>query len=160
MAQETLLFLCTGNYYRSRFAELLFNHQSSRSDLGWIAVSRGLGLELGGGNIGPISRATVEGLAERGITVHEEFRYPLALERSDLDIANHIVALNNDEHLPLLKRKFPRWVERVEFWHVPDVDLASPFEALAQIDMNVRGLIQRLSRRTAAVSGHSDPWDG
>jgi hypothetical protein len=44
----------------------------------------------------------------------------------------------------------------VEFWHVPDVDLARPSEALAQIDMNVRALIQRLSRRPAVISGHSD----
>jgi protein-tyrosine phosphatase len=156
MAQKILLFLCTGNYYRSRFAELLFNHQSSRSDLRWIAVSRGLGLELGGGNVGPISRATVEGLTERGITASKEYRYPLALERSDLTVASHIVALDGNEHLPLLKRKFPSWAERVEFWHVPDVDLARPSEALAQIDMNVRALIQRLSRRPAVISGHSD----
>jgi protein-tyrosine phosphatase len=156
MEQKTVLFLCTGNYYRSRFAEMLFNHQSSRSDVAWVAISRGLGLELGGSNIGPISQATVEGLAERGIPVHKELRYPLGLERSDLTIASHIVALHGVEHLPLLKRKFPRWVERVEFWRVPDVDLVCPSKALAQIDKNVRGLIQRLSGRPAVISDNGD----
>ena len=44
---KTVLFLCTGNYYRSRFAEELFNHQAERADLDWIAQSRGLALERG-----------------------------------------------------------------------------------------------------------------
>ena len=26
--EKTVLFLCTGNYYRSRFAEELFNHEA------------------------------------------------------------------------------------------------------------------------------------
>ena len=37
-----VLFLCTGNYYRSRFAEMLFNALASRKDLDWTADSRGL----------------------------------------------------------------------------------------------------------------------
>ena len=52
---KTVLFLCTGNYYRSRFAEELFNHQAERADLDWIAQSRGLALERGAYNVGPIS---------------------------------------------------------------------------------------------------------
>lgn len=52
----------------------------------------------------------------------------------------------------MLERKFPRWVERVEFWHVPDVDLALPSEALAQIEQNVRGLIQRVKALNLELS--------
>ena len=37
-----LLFLCTGNYYRSRFAELLFNALAREAGLSWIASSRGI----------------------------------------------------------------------------------------------------------------------
>ena len=39
---KTVLFLCTGNYYRSRFAEILFNHLAGQSKLAWRADSRGL----------------------------------------------------------------------------------------------------------------------
>jgi len=38
---RTVLFLCTGNYYRSRHAEAVFNHHAERLGLGWRAVSRG-----------------------------------------------------------------------------------------------------------------------
>jgi protein-tyrosine phosphatase len=54
---KTVLFLRTGNYYRSRFAEELFNHEAERASLPWIAQSRGLALERGANNVGPIAPA-------------------------------------------------------------------------------------------------------
>ena len=46
--QQIVLFLCTGNYYRSRFAEAVFNSVAARMGLSWRASSRGLALERGG----------------------------------------------------------------------------------------------------------------
>ena len=43
--EKTVLFLCTGNYYRSRFAEVLFNSVAGKMGLPWRASSRGLALE-------------------------------------------------------------------------------------------------------------------
>jgi protein-tyrosine phosphatase len=43
--EKTVLFLCTGNYYRSRFAEVLFNSVAGTMGLPWRASSRGLALE-------------------------------------------------------------------------------------------------------------------
>jgi hypothetical protein len=40
-----ILFLCTGNYYRSRFAEILFNWHARQRGLRWTADSRGLALD-------------------------------------------------------------------------------------------------------------------
>ena len=37
-----LLFVCTGNYYRSRTAEELFNFLATHRTLSWRADSRGL----------------------------------------------------------------------------------------------------------------------
>ena len=39
---KRVLFLCTGNYYRSRFAEILFNQLAPTRGLNWRADSRGL----------------------------------------------------------------------------------------------------------------------
>ena len=44
---RTVLFLCTGNYFRSRFAEILFNSLSTQRGLDWTASSRGLAIERG-----------------------------------------------------------------------------------------------------------------
>jgi protein-tyrosine phosphatase len=45
---KTILFLCSGNYYRSRFAEEQFNHHAELAGLDWVAQSRGLALETWG----------------------------------------------------------------------------------------------------------------
>ena len=63
-----ILFLCSGNYYRSRFAELLFNHLAQENDLEWSADSRGI-IAAASRNPGPISQATLDGLAARSIPV-------------------------------------------------------------------------------------------
>ena len=140
-----VLFLCTGNYYRSRFAEHLFNYHAPNYQLPWRAFSRGLAIELVEKNAGPISLNTLEALAERGIELDEEVRSPIALAEQDLTAADHIIALKHAEHHPLMSQKFPGWVERVEYWHVHDIDFAKPEEALPQIEEAVRELLERLA---------------
>src|ERR1700684_2295954 len=66
-SERTVLFLCTGNYYRSRFAEILFNSVAGKMGLPWRASSRGLALERGLNNIGPMALAAVKALEDRGL---------------------------------------------------------------------------------------------
>ena len=47
MSQKVVLFLCTCNYYRSRFAEIVFNHKARKAGLDWQATSRGLARSFG-----------------------------------------------------------------------------------------------------------------
>lgn len=141
---QRLLFLCTGNYYRSRFAEMLFNTLAAEADLDWTATSRGIAADFGVQNVGPMSVHAVEGLMVRGIFVDEQVRFPIQLEEQDLEEADLVVALKEAEHRPLLRLRFPQWPDRVEYWHVDDLDLASPGGALGKIEMGVRDLIQRL----------------
>lgn len=140
-----VLFLCTGNYYRSRFAEHLFNHLVPDYGLPWQAFSRGLAIEMVDEHAGPISPFTLQGLAARGIPFGAPARGPIALSEQDLAAAHHIVALKQAEHRPLLSRTFPDWVERVEYWHVHDIDVALPEDALPQIEEAVQGLLNRLA---------------
>jgi protein-tyrosine phosphatase len=140
-----LLYLCTGNYYRSRFAEVLFNVEARRRQLDWIADSRGIATELGIDNVGPISIHAVRGLTARGIALDKELRFPLQLQERDLAHAQLIVAINEVEHRPMLGRRFPRWVDAVEYWHVADLDGAEPADALAAIEQETRRLLAKLA---------------
>src|SRR5947208_970613 len=110
-ATRTVLFLCTGNYYRSRHAEAVFNHHASLSGLGWRATSRGLALEFGANNVGPIARSTVARLAALGISHEPYLRMPARVTNADLAAAQLIVALKDAEHRPLMVERHPDWVE-------------------------------------------------
>ena len=89
--EKTVLFLCTGNYYRSRFAEVLFNSVAGKMGLPWRASSRGLALERGVNNVGPMAVAAVKALEARGLRgIAELARLPVAgdggrFRRSGLD---------------------------------------------------------------------------
>src|SRR5205809_4043415 len=118
---KTVLFLCTGNYYRSRFAEVLFNAVAGKMGLAWQASSRGLALERGVNNVGPMAAAAVKALEARGLHASADVaRFPTEAAADDFDVADWIVALKEAEHMPLLRERFPTWIEKVEFWHVDD----------------------------------------
>lgn len=141
-ATQQVLFLCTGNYYRSRFAEVYFNWQSERRGLFWVADSRGLAINPW--NHGPISRHTLARLRARGITSTSCDRSPVAITADDFQAADHVVAVKESEHRPLVEANFPAWAERVEYWHIDDLDCALPNVALPHIEREVDRLIERL----------------
>ncbi len=139
-SEKTVLFLCTGNYYRSRFAEVLFNSVASKMALPWRASSRGLALERGVNNVGPMAASAVKALEARGLRAVAEFgRFPIQLTLEDFETAHWIIALKEAEHLPLLQERFPAWTENVEFWHVDDAP-----EVLELIEREVMDLAARL----------------
>jgi protein-tyrosine phosphatase len=140
-----VLFLCTGNYYRSRFAELLFNHLAAQRGLDYIAISRGLALEIGN-NVGPISEHARGALAARGIKVAEPCRMPQPLCAKDLHAATRIVALKEAEHRPLMEQRFAEWSGRLTYWTVHDLDLAPADLATAEIERLVMALIENLGQ--------------
>ena len=137
---KTVLFLCTGNYYRSRFAEILFNSVAGKMGLPWQASSRGLALERGVNNVGPMAVSAITALEALGVRAAEAVtRFPAQVTTDDLEGADRVVALKQAEHLPLLQERFPAWVGKVEFWHVDDAP-----EVLGLIEQEVMGLVARI----------------
>ena len=138
--EKTALFLCTGNCYRSRYAEVLFNSVAGKMSLPWNASSRGLALERGVNNVGPMAASAVKALEARGLRAISEFgRFPIQVTVDDFKAAHWIVALKEAEHLPLLQERYPTWVEKVEFWQVEDDK-----EALGLIEREVMNLVARI----------------
>ncbi|HTU17432.1 MAG TPA: hypothetical protein VMG10_05160 [Gemmataceae bacterium] len=139
-SEKTVLFLCTGNYYRSRFAEVLFNSVAGKMGLPWRGSSRGLALERGVNNVGPMAASAIKALEAMGVRAVDAItRMPAQVTTDDLERADRIVALKQDEHLPLLQDRFPAWAEKVEFWHVDDAP-----KVLGLIEQEVMGLVARL----------------
>ena len=151
MTGKRVLFLCTGNYYRSRFAEELFNHLCRESKLPHRADSRGLALERGWlWNFGPMSKHARRALEQRGVAIAGGERRPLNVSDQDFEQADIVIALKESEHRPLIESRHPRFASKVRYWDVNDVGGASSQEATAQIDGLVRELILELERGGAA----------
>jgi protein-tyrosine phosphatase len=152
---NVVLFLCTGNYYRSRFAEILFNHLARERGLNWRAESRGLDLAIGVHNVGPISPHTRRACAARNLALPEPLRSPLALCEQDLRRAGLVVAAKEAEHRPYLSKLFPQWCQRVRYWNVHDLDAAAPDEAMSALERHVHALLDEL-RATRHQANHAD----
>jgi predicted translation initiation factor SUI1 len=138
--QKTILFLCSGNYYRSRFAEVLFVSVVKKMGLPWDVSSRALALERGVNNVGPMATAAIKALEALGVRDAERCgRSPCQVTMEELAGADVIIALKHAEHLPLLQERFPAFAEKVEFWHVDDAP-----DALPIIESEINDLLARL----------------
>jgi protein-tyrosine phosphatase len=142
---KTVLFLCTGNYYRSRLAEFYFNHQTKAKNFPWQATSRGL--RISPGNVGPLSAHTRAWLEQQGIDPAQPHRMPIPVLESDFWSADHIVAVKEAEHREMMQQFFPHWANRVEYWHIHDLDAATPDQAIPELVQHVEDLLQRLARQ-------------
>ena len=92
--EKTVLFLCTGNYYRSRFAEILFNSVAGKMGLPWRASSRGLALERGVNNVGPMAVSAIRRLEALGVRADDAItRMPAQVATDDLEGAARIAGV-------------------------------------------------------------------
>ena len=147
-APARILFLCTGNYYRSRFAEELFNFLSSKASLDCRATSLGF-TPHPDFNPGPISRHALEALAARGISPRRPVRMPSAVQAHDFLNHEYVIALDETEHRPMMENLFPQFLSRVQFWQVQDLAWEPPERATARIERDVRSLLDKLSKNAA-----------
>jgi protein-tyrosine phosphatase len=141
---DRVLFLCTGNYYRSRYAEEVFNFRARAEGLSWRAFSRGLAKASSPENVGPMSRFALDALESRMIAPEGAARLPAPCSPVDFDRASLIIALKEVEHRPMVERRFPHVAARIQYWHVDDIEFAPPEVALAKIDREVEALLLRL----------------
>jgi protein-tyrosine phosphatase len=140
---KTVLFICTGNFYRSRFAEAVFNYHASSLSLPWRAISRGLAIHWATGQLSPF---TAGALAVRRIPLHHTGRDRTQLTEDDLKSADLRILMDRAEHFAMMKEQFPDWTAHAEYWDVPDLPINQPEVALPAIEGKVLELLDRLSQ--------------
>jgi protein-tyrosine phosphatase len=136
-----LLFICTGNYYRSRYAELFFNDLALKKQINWQAFSRGLAADEGH-NVGPIATCVIKRLKLHGISISEPIRFPLQLKEKDLLDVDLIIALDRHDHQPMMTKQFPTWADRITYWDIPDLNIMASENALSGIERNIYSLLE------------------
>ncbi|HKK18016.1 MAG TPA: hypothetical protein VJ952_04970 [Opitutales bacterium] len=138
----SILFICTANYYRSRFSEMYFNHLAESEGLTVRADSAALEMEKWRSyNPGELSVHTVKALGELGIDVAKPFREPRQFDPK-LHRDMRLIALSESEHRPMVARLFPEVADAVEFWKVEDVDFESPDVAIRLMKESVERCIE------------------
>jgi protein-tyrosine phosphatase len=135
-----ILFVCTGNYYRSRFAEIYFNHLAAQSQLPVKAYSRGLEV-FKCHNIGPISEYTRTYLTQLDIPLGT-FDYPVQLLEADFRQSIQTIILDEAEHRPMIQQYFPEWEDKVTYWKFRDIQFDVPEQVLPALDKHVKTFVQ------------------
>jgi protein-tyrosine phosphatase len=130
MPHSKILFLCTGNYYRSRMAEEMFNHFVEKQGLTARAFSRGLSTSFeNNGNVGSFSKFALRVLTRYGISPRRVDEFPQRVTADELRDSDVVIALYQRDHAPMLAEQFPEFAEKVIYWSVPDLDEMSEDEA-------------------------------
>ena len=135
-----ILFLCSGNYYRSRFAEEVFNFRARAASSNWSADSRGLRLNIK--NVGRISKVALKRMDRLGIIPNNGSRTPEMVRESDFKESAVVIAMSREEHYPLMRRLFPAYAEQISYWDVEDTGEMLPNVGLLRIEALVDRLIE------------------
>jgi protein-tyrosine phosphatase len=137
-----ILFICTGNFYRSRFAEAIFNYRAEQEQLPWAAFSRGLAIHFADGYL---SSFAAEALLARQIDLRHTATQRVQLSEDDLLKADRRIAIDRTEHFPMMQDQFPAWADKIEYWDVPDIPYRSPKDALPEIERKVIQLLHEVA---------------
>jgi protein-tyrosine phosphatase len=142
--KKQVLFVCTGNYYRSRFAEALFNQKAREAHLDWGAISRGLKLVPSQHGISPFAQ---QELSNRGVSPELCQGEPKALGKEDLEKSDYIVFMDEAEHRPMLEKQFPTRDSRKDhYWHIAESGRMNPAKACQAMAANIGELLKTLER--------------
>jgi len=141
---KRILFVCTGNFYRSRFAEAIFNQKAHDAHSSWVAISRGLQLDP---TQHGISAYALEELKKRGVPRALWAGAPKALTRADLEQSDYVVLMDEAEHRPMLEKQFPSHEgPKIHYWKIGEADTMSPSQACQLMTKDAEDLLRTLPR--------------
>ncbi|WP_084659705.1 low molecular weight phosphatase family protein [Vibrio sonorensis] len=143
---QQVLFLCTGNYYRSRMAEAYFNHLAEEHGLPFRADSRAILQDLSNtGNEGKIAQPVIEILSAINVPCDTANRSPICVTVDELDAFDVVVAMDDDEHRPMIEKSFARFAAKVNYLTVGDDHIEPVYVAVVKLIKQVENLVKTLA---------------
>ena len=138
-----ILFICTGNYYRSKFAEIYFNHlQSQKESQSYKSFSRGIRIDLKN-NLGNISKYASDYLKKLSVNTVSCLPSKQICKR-DLESATIIIGIDKEEHENYLITKYPQYEAKYTFWDISDLYLKTSCVELPRLKQKIEELESEL----------------
>ena len=138
---QTVLFLRTGNFYRSRHAEAWFNDKACRHGLHWQVKSRGFRPYLASEDL---SDWAADRLARSGVASSLSPTKPAKVTIEYLANSTLVIAMREAEQASMRRRDFPKWTNRIQYWDIGETDKTAPETKLPKIESEVDNLVRNL----------------
>lgn len=138
-----MVFICTGNYFRSKFAEIYFNYVSNRLKLDWVAISRGIDIS-NPNNVGCISQNAINQLNYLGIPLPNDISPPTLLTNFDFVNAGCLIAVNHTEHFSAISSNYNFEDAALLYWDIKDIQEENPTLSLNKLKAKIDDLITTL----------------
>lgn len=140
---ESVLFICTGNWFRSKFAETYLRSKGYTN-----VISRGLKVNNSKHKKirekRKISKRVKHKLKSLNILNNYNYVNPTQLTQDDLDRYDTIIAMNKEEHYNFIKKHYPNYINKIIFWDINDTTEGNSHEedviltkVMIKIDMEI-----------------------
>ena len=116
---KKILFVCTANIYRSRFAEEVFNSLAINRGASLRAFSAGL--KVGEYTTRKIYYPALEQLERYNITPQRENDLSTHIDELDLDEYDKIICMDEPEHRPMVEQNMNLKGREVVYWNIVDI---------------------------------------
>ena len=139
---NNILFVCTGNIFRSRFAEEVFNHLCKINGVDATAFSAGLQVgrykqrKIYWPAINELEKLKIEPLRSNEDSVH--------IDDIDVSIYDQIICMDEEEHKPMVRSNELLSGFTFQYWNIVDMPKVSSDISLPKCYKKVESLIDQL----------------
>ena len=114
-----VLFVCTANIHRSRFAEEVFNYFSEKNKKSASAFSAGL--RVGDYNFRKIYYPALDNLEKFNILPKRADELSVHINNIDLNQYDRLICMDKNEHKPMVQSDSHLSTFKFEYWDITDM---------------------------------------
>ena len=140
---KKILFVCTANIYRSRFAEEVFNSLAINRGASLIAFSAGL--KVGEYTTRKIYYPALDNLEKFNILPKRADELSVHINNIDLDQYDRLICIDKNEHKPMVQSDPNLSTFKFEYWDITDMPKVDSDISLPKCYKQVESLWNQVS---------------